>query len=44
MVSYLYDGTESFKSAQAANKYSETVEQDEQVRLNDFGKWLEKDE
>ncbi|TIA86117.1 hypothetical protein E3P99_03772 [Wallemia hederae] len=44
VISYLYDGTESFKSAQAANKYSETAEQDEQVRLNDFGKWLEKDE
>lgn len=44
VISYLYDGKESFKSSQTANKYAETTEQDEEQRLSEFGKWLEKDD
>lgn len=43
MVSYLYDGKETFKTTESTNKYTETAEQDEQHRLNDFGRWLEGD-
>ncbi|TIA83923.1 hypothetical protein E3P98_00524 [Wallemia ichthyophaga] len=36
VVSYLYDGKETFKTTESTNKYTETAEQDEQHRLNDF--------